>query len=176
MDSIDLKKYSFETSLDERGVSPYFVVRFKDFDNVVGTGDTIEEAISDAFDVLEEEIEYRNEKHLSIPAPSSNTIQDVSGRITLRMPKSLHRKLIAFAAEEGVSLNSAIDNILAEHLAASECKRDVFDPGSESFVFYAGFNHGINHDPFLNDWEESNQRKWKDIPNQKQNGESRASA
>ena len=115
----DIKKYPFETSMDPSGVDPYYVVRFKDFDNVVGTGDSIEEAISDAFEVLEEEIEYRLENGISIPAPSLPRLDDVSGRITLRMPKSLHRKLIVYAEEEGVSLNSAINTILVEHVNSS---------------------------------------------------------
>ena len=109
-----IEKYPFEIHVESNGDLLYFCLRYKDFPNVIGTGDTVEEAIACGREALEGIVEVMEEEGQPIPLPSiSNADEDVSGRITLRMPKSLHRQLIKLAEEEGTSLNSQITFILA---------------------------------------------------------------
>lgn len=49
----------------------------------------------------------------SIPEPLSNSLEGFSGKVNLRMPKSLHRDLARLAEEEGVSLNQVMVAALA---------------------------------------------------------------
>lgn len=51
---------------------------------------------------------------LSIPEPSPPTDDRPSGKFTVRMPRSLHRKLTNQAKQEGVSLNQLVNVTMAE--------------------------------------------------------------
>ena len=44
--------------------------------------------------------------------PAQEPADDFSGRVTLRIPRSLHRALAAAAEDEGVSLNGYLVNVL----------------------------------------------------------------
>ena len=46
-------------------------------------------------------------------------VDDFSGRVTLRIPKSLHKKLSEKAEREGVSLNHLISNSLEGEISRS---------------------------------------------------------
>lgn len=55
--------------------------------------------------------------------------ESYSGKVTLRMPRSLHYKLHILAEDEGVSLNSLIMKILAEGAEHRHCQiRPVMSP------------------------------------------------
>ncbi len=47
------------------------------------------------------------------PIPEPRTLDSYSGKVNLRMPKSLHRDLARLAEEEGVSLNQVMVTALA---------------------------------------------------------------
>jgi predicted HicB family RNase H-like nuclease len=51
--------------------------------------------------------------------PSKPLVRDASGKLQVRMPKSLHSALISEAADEGVSLNQLIVSKLAVQLKAA---------------------------------------------------------
>lgn len=52
------------------------------------------------------------EKGRAFPA-ATVPVDDFSGRVTLRLPRSLHRALTEMAESEGVSLNRHLANILS---------------------------------------------------------------
>lgn len=60
-------------------------------------------------------IQARYEDGLEIPEPFSSYAR-YGGRITLRAPKTLHRKLIEQAEKEGVSLNQYLVYLLSKEL------------------------------------------------------------
>lgn len=47
------------------------------------------------------------------PIPEPRDTEDYSGKVLLRMPKSLHRDLVRWAEKDGVSLNQFITTSLA---------------------------------------------------------------
>ncbi len=57
------------------------------------------------------------ERGLSIPPPRPP--EEASGKLVLRLPRSLHRRLGLLAAAEGVSLNTLLVTMLAEGLGLS---------------------------------------------------------
>ncbi len=131
MNDEQLKRYPYEARLEENDGLTYFVVRFIDFDHVGGAGDTIDEAIALAYEALGTMVDNMEEEGIPIPPPTVTPLQyDVSGRVTLRMPKSLHRKLIRRADEEGVSINTVIVTALAEFLASSPSLRESKKQGA----------------------------------------------
>lgn len=84
---------------DESG--QYYFADVLELDGCQSHGDTPEEAYENIREAMEGWFEVKLEHGDPIPEPR----EDYSGKINLRMPKSLHQKLAALAESEGVSLN-----------------------------------------------------------------------
>lgn len=110
---IDPEKYTFVIRRTDEDVEEPFVARVIEFPYIAGFGKTPKEA----YDIAVDTIRSFEEEKLSLPNPLPN-INEFSGRISLRIPKSLHRKLATHAEVEGVSINQYLGNILSW---ASEC-------------------------------------------------------
>lgn len=78
-------------------------------------GETPEEALANVEEARQLWLETAYEYGDEIPLPS--TEREYSGRVLLRMPKSLHRRLAEEAEREGVSLNQYMVSLLAERSA-----------------------------------------------------------
>jgi len=100
------KDYRFEVFTDYSSGKKEYVVQYYDFDSVIGSGITIEEAINEAKSNLEYYISYCKDNNIFIPEPSTHDEIDYSGKVTLRMSKSLHKKVDLLSKKEGVSMNS----------------------------------------------------------------------
>ncbi|KYH30804.1 type II toxin-antitoxin system HicB family antitoxin [Neomoorella mulderi] len=92
-----------------------YVVEYPDLPNCIGTGDTIEEAISMAMDARKCWIEASLEEGLPVPEPSiqRDPLAEYSGRFPLRMPKSLHKMILENAKKEGVSANQYLIHLIS---------------------------------------------------------------
>ncbi len=86
---------------DESG--HYFYGRILELDGCQSTGDTVEELYKNLNEAMEGYIEVKLENNLRIPVPE--TIENYSGKFVVRLPKSLHQRLVIEANREGVSLN-----------------------------------------------------------------------
>lgn len=99
--------FNVKPDLDDGG----YIAEFPDLRYCVGTGDTVDEAIKDAMIAKEEWIKAAYEHNVVIPEPVSN--DDFNGRVTLRLPKSLHRNIIETAKNEGVSANQFLLHLIS---------------------------------------------------------------
>jgi len=88
-----------------------YIVEFSDLRYCIGTGDTIEEAINDAMIARCEWIKAAFESGITIPEPSRS--EEFNGRITLRIPKSLHKMVVETAKKEGVSANQFLSHLIS---------------------------------------------------------------
>lgn len=79
-------------------------------------GDTKEEVLEDLEDAKISWIEAAIETGRDITIPAA--LENVSGRITLRMDKSLHIDIKEYAVDQGVSLNQGILNLVKKGLEA----------------------------------------------------------
>lgn len=86
---------------DESG--HYFYGRILELDGCQSTGETLDELYESLNEALEGYLEVKLENNLPIPIPES--ANDYSGKFVVRLPKSLHQKLVIEAKKEGVSLN-----------------------------------------------------------------------
>jgi len=77
------------------------------------TGPTIDAAIANLKKVSEILLSEFRERGLELPDPPPDPTE-YSGRLLLRMPKYIHRRLDRDARENGVSLNSYIVSILSD--------------------------------------------------------------
>ena len=83
-----------------------FVARVIEFPSLAAHGDTTTEAISELQEVVGAVLEELQENGEPVPEPY--TTREYSGRLNLRLPRSLHRELVKEAVEENVSLNQLI--------------------------------------------------------------------
>lgn len=88
-----------------------YIVEFIDLRYCVGTGENIEEAINDAMLAKSEWIKAAFEKNINIPEPSGS--EEYNGRISLRIPKSLHKAIADAAKKEGVSANQYLSHLIS---------------------------------------------------------------
>lgn len=79
--------------------------RVIEFPDILEYADTPEEARALIIDAIETTQDILVEKEKEIPQPSSILDDNYSGRVTLRMPKQLHKNMALSANQDGTSLN-----------------------------------------------------------------------
>jgi len=88
-----------------------YFISYPDLPGCMGHGRTIQKAIKCAEKSKRLWIEVALERGMEVPEPAGN----YSGRLVLRMPKSLHRDLAMRARREGISLNQYLVSKLAKN-------------------------------------------------------------
>lgn len=96
--------YLIQPISDESG--NYYYGRVLELDGCQSTGNTLEEAYNSLLEAMEGWLEVKIEYGDPIPEPLVD--ESYSGKFVVRIPKSLHRKLIIEAEQEGVSLNQYV--------------------------------------------------------------------
>lgn len=124
----------------------------EEFPGCIAEGDTGEEALRNLESVAESWLEAALELGQSIPDPQT---EQYSGRVALRLPKSIHRRAVEVARAEDTSLNQFLVSAIAErlghvrglvearqmrdkHAATIATLRDAWDPGRyHAYPWYA---------------------------------------
>ena len=109
---IDPHSYSISVQQGEFDGEICFEARVKEFPNIIEYADSFEEAYELAIDSIDTTLEIFAEKGRDFPEPY-HAIDDYSGRVTLRVSKSLHRSLSILSEMEGISLNQHLCNVLS---------------------------------------------------------------
>lgn len=109
---IDPHDYSIFVRREEFEDEICFEARIKELPDIAEYADSFEEAYALAIDSIETTMEIFAEKGRTFPEPNI-LADDFSGRVTLRLPKSLHRSLSTMSVSKGVSLNQYLCNVLS---------------------------------------------------------------
>lgn len=88
-----------------------WVARVVELPGCITQADTFEQIDEMIQDAMRGWIEVALADGLPIPEPRIE--EEYSGKFVVRVPKSLHRRLVRFAEGEGVSLNQYINMVLA---------------------------------------------------------------
>lgn len=94
--------------------------RVKELPDVETYGNTQADAYNLAIDAIEQLHLLAKGLGRSFPQPDRDPNDTFSGRVTLRMPKSLHRAIATLADAESVSLNQYIVSTLALAVGATQ--------------------------------------------------------
>jgi predicted RNase H-like HicB family nuclease len=86
---------------DESG--SYYFATVSEFDGCMSDGATYEEAFRNIQEAMEGWIETNLQNGLPVPLPVDTN--KYSGKFVVRLPKTLHARLVMEAQKEGVSLN-----------------------------------------------------------------------
>ncbi|MFW6174339.1 MAG: type II toxin-antitoxin system HicA family toxin [Chloroflexota bacterium] len=114
--------YPFNVYADPEGG---YVAEFPDLPGCVTQADTLQELIEMAEDARVGWIETVYEDGQDIPEPSYP--EEYSGKLNLRLPRSLHRQLAESAERDGVSLNQHIVHLLSRGDAQARIERSLHD-------------------------------------------------
>ncbi len=87
----------------------FFQGSVKEFPDLTVFSETYAEAYELMIDAIRASIDFLAEQGKRIPEPLES-VENYSGRVTLRMPKTIHREIAVSAKEDGVSLNQFILN------------------------------------------------------------------
>jgi antitoxin HicB len=98
----------------ERGKAGW-TASIEEFPACSASGGSPEEAVQRARKAMEKAIAAALERNEEVPEPRSGS--SASGRLLVRMPKTLHGQLARAAEHEGVSLNQFITSSLASAVA-----------------------------------------------------------
>ena len=93
-----------------------FRAEIVEFPGCIAVGDTAAEALANLESVAESWLQATIAKGLRVPEPIENT--EFSGKLVVRLPKTLHKKAAHAAARDGVSLNQFIVSCVAEQVGA----------------------------------------------------------
>lgn len=108
---IDPHSYGIEVRRRNLDGDVMFEARVRELPDIAEYADSYQEAYELAVDAVETTARLLGERGRSMPQPMGPA-DDWSGRVTLRLPKSLHRALAGAAEDEGCSLNQHIVNVL----------------------------------------------------------------
>lgn len=110
--SIDPHAYNISIRRDSFDGETLFEARVKELPDLLEYGESYQETYDLVVDSIETAAAAFAEKGRAFPAATVPT-DDFSGRVTLRLPRSLHRALVETAESEGVSLNQHLANVLS---------------------------------------------------------------
>lgn len=91
-----------------------------EFPGCIAVGDTAAEALANLEDVAASWLEATIARGQRIPDPVESG--GFSGKLVVRLPKTLHKKAARIAAQEGVSLNQFIVSSIAEQVGHSQAR------------------------------------------------------
>ncbi|PPK73898.1 putative HicB family RNase H-like nuclease [Methylobacter tundripaludum] len=108
----DPSNYTITVRKDRFDGEDCFEARVAELPDVAEYADSFMEAYELAIDTIEVTEKIFSAQGKKMPKPVVQTDDDYSGRVTLRIAKSLHRALAQAANNEGVSLNQHLTNVL----------------------------------------------------------------
>ena len=99
-----------------------FEARVQELPDVCEYAESAHDAYDLAIDTIETAAAMFAEAGRPFPSPAVAR-DDFSGRVTLRLPKSLHWALARAAGDEGISLNKHLVTVLASHAGALTARK-----------------------------------------------------
>lgn len=124
-------KFDLAWSVEDEG----YIATCPEFVGLSAFGETANEALAEAQTALKLFVETYKEK--GIPLPEAKTVQDYSGQIRTRLPKSLHGQAAKAAAEDGISLNQFIVLAVQTRVTGQEVARRISVEIKEQLVTHA---------------------------------------
>ncbi len=136
--------YTIEIIPDE----DVFFIKIKELPGCISQGSTKQEALEMVDEAMTLWLEAALEDVDEIPLPESMQEAKYSGKLSLRMPKSLHKKIANEAKEEGVSINSYVISCLSETYAFNKVEKII----EEKFTSKNDFQLSTNLNDYTQDW------------------------
>jgi|CZCB01.1.fsa_nt_gi antitoxin HicB len=110
---INVRDYKVEITKVNEADGGGYIAHIPELD-CFGDGETVEEALDDVYAVAEDLIEIAKEDGKDIPTPQYyKDLDDFSGKLSIRLPKTLHKLVSQRAKTENCSINQLITTYIA---------------------------------------------------------------
>lgn len=103
-------KYPFSVVRTKCDGHVFWVAKSTALKGCVGQGDTLDDAVNELASNEEVWLETAKDFGIDIPAIPIETVQEHSGKLTLRISPTEHEKAVRYAQKEGISLNQYIND------------------------------------------------------------------
>lgn len=116
----DPDAYTITIRKEEVDGDIFYVGRVAEFPNISAFEDTFETARTLVIDAIQSLKKIADKTHSEFPAPYPAPTDEFSGRVTLRLPKSLHAKVSRIAAQEDVSVNQYLVTAISTYVGETD--------------------------------------------------------
>ncbi|HAU4888422.1 toxin-antitoxin system HicB family antitoxin [Aeromonas hydrophila] len=127
---INPEEYTVSVRMESVDGERMYVARIQELPDVEEYADTAEFARELALDTIATMYDICQDKGLKFPSPNVAQAPEASGRVTLRLAKSIHAAAIQRAQFEGISLNQFMSNAISNELI----KANYFDVAKDTFL------------------------------------------
>jgi antitoxin HicB len=119
MKKTKFEEYPFDLRPLSKAEGGGWLITWPDLPGCMSDGETPEEAIENGRDAFKAWMSVCQEE-LNKPAPKSSALSSKPARFVLRTPQTMHKRLVAKAEAEGVSLNTLVTTFIAERLGSPQ--------------------------------------------------------
>jgi predicted RNase H-like HicB family nuclease len=109
-----------------------YAAQVLEFPGCFAEGDTPEEAYENLQEAAENWVDSAHSQGMAIPEPFAS--QGYSGTISLRLPRSMHRRAAEYAHRDGVSLNQFLVSAIAARVGAEDAIKVLADRLDDRFA------------------------------------------
>ncbi len=118
--NFDPESYTITIRKEECYGEILYVGRVAEFPNINAFEETYEEAHALILDAIQTLKKIADEAHADFPLPYPTPSDEFSGRVTLRLSKSLHAKVSRIAAQEDISVNQFLVTAIASYVGETD--------------------------------------------------------
>lgn len=116
----DPEAYTITIRKEEVDGEIFYVGRVAEFPNISAFEDTFEATRALVIDAIQTLKKIADSTNAELPSPYPALADEFSGRVTLRLPKSLHAKVSRIAAQEDVSVNQYLVTAISTYVGESD--------------------------------------------------------
>ncbi|MGC2458544.1 MAG: toxin-antitoxin system HicB family antitoxin [Gallionellaceae bacterium] len=116
----DPESYTITIRKEENDGEILYVGRVAEFPNISAFTETFEAAHALVLDSIQTLKKIADETKVEFPSPYPAPLDEFSGRVTLRLPKSLHAKISRIAAQEDISVNQYLVTAVAYYAGEND--------------------------------------------------------
>jgi predicted RNase H-like HicB family nuclease len=118
--TFDPESYTISIRKENHDGDILYVGRVAEFPNISSFEDSFDEARSLVIDAIQTLKKIADEAQTDFPIPFPFQSDEFSGRVTLRLPKTLHAKVSRKADQEGISVNQYLVTAVATYVGETD--------------------------------------------------------
>lgn len=125
-------RYPFSVSFTKEGLDSYWVAKSACLKGCIGVGDTTEAAIAELEENETAWLETAAKVGLEIPEVPVEEESTYSGKLSLRISKSVHERAALEAKKEGISLNQFINDAIVSYTSQAQASMYISNKVTET--------------------------------------------
>lgn len=149
-------KYPFRVFQMQAEQHTFWVAKSTQLNGCIGQGDSIDDAINELSENESVWLSTAKELGITIPSVVVEQPQEFSGKLTLRIAPSVHKKAAMLAKRDGISLNQYINDAVVAHNSelstasyVSDKVKGIFDQFKMKFLNSTSFRGEDGYISFL---------------------------